>query len=454
MKQLLFTLLFGLLSRSLLAQLGQFQNNGFEHWSLDTLDASPVGWTTTNHPAIGIASVTESSESTDQQTSVQLNVVQTPTNQATIYGIIATGDGPSGISYSDVFNTIEFDYQCDLNVGDSARLIFERRDNGVLIQSDTVPFAFGTQNNWTATSIDVGFQSQDSISIQFTLGTESQTVFPTVGSWVRIDNVQLKNAGVSTSTIVNHSFEQWDAPTLETPDYWFTTNEFFFDFSTLVVKTTDAHLGNYAIELGSALYPDGQTVMGSTISVGPIDLQAPNTYSAPYNAVPTQFSGYYKTDATTAIDNSVQLAFYQGSTLLEYQQFSFTPQTNYTPFTIPLNLTGTPDRVAFAIGSSLEPGTFLRIDDLVFSGGDVGIDEITANDYSIYPNPATSQLTILSKTTSLTDFEIIDASGKILRSGKINGLYTQVDVSDIASGSYFIQLKGSQVVEIQKLIIR
>lgn len=453
MKQLLFTLLFGLLSGSTLAQLGQFQNNGFEHWSFDTLDASPAGWITTNHPIIGIPTVVTSSESTAQQTSVQLNVIQTPTNQTTIYGAMATGDSPSGISYSDVFNTIEFDYQCDLNVGDSARLIFERRSNGTLIQSDTIPFAFGTQNNWTTASIDVGIQSQDSISIQFRLGTDSQPI-PTVGSWVRIDNVQLKNAGVPTSTIINHSFEQWDAPMLENPDNWFTTNEFFFDFSTLVVKTTDAHSGNYAIELNSDLYPNGQMVMTSSISVGTLDFQAPNTFSIPYNATPTQFSGYYKTNATSTIDSSLQLAFYQGSTLLEYQQFSFTPQANYTLFTIPLNLTGTPDRVAFAIGSSSEPGTFLRIDDLVFSGGDVGIDEITTNDYSIYPNPATSQLIILSKNTSLSDFEIIDASGKILRTGKINGLYTQVDVSDIASGSYFIQLKGNQAVDIQKLIIR
>ena len=74
--------------------------------------------------------------------------------------------------------------------------------------------------------------------------------------------------------------------------------------------------------------------------------------------------------------------------------------------------------------------------------------------FSIYPNPAQDQLNIrfleLANNTSL---EIYDIHGKLLKSLMINDLETHLDVSEYASGVYFVRLIGeSNNTQIKKFI--
>ncbi len=80
-----------------------------------------------------------------------------------------------------------------------------------------------------------------------------------------------------------------------------------------------------------------------------------------------------------------------------------------------------------------------------------GVDELqTSTDlFNIYPNPATSKLTIqfnsnLQKNISLDLFDVYGQRIKIIHDGMIpsNGLNKSIDISDLSSGIYFIKSEG------------
>ncbi len=80
---------------------------------------------------------------------------------------------------------------------------------------------------------------------------------------------------------------------------------------------------------------------------------------------------------------------------------------------------------------------------LVYQGLEVvNLKEISETDISIYPNPATSQLTINSNQLSITNITIIDITGKTVKS--INKNTNTVDVSNLQNGLYILQVQTQE----------
>ena len=69
----------------------------------------------------------------------------------------------------------------------------------------------------------------------------------------------------------------------------------------------------------------------------------------------------------------------------------------------------------------------------------VGIDELSSESLSIYPNPATSQITITNNQSQVLNIKIIDVTGKTVTT--VNGNVNTVNVSDLARGIYFLQVQ-------------
>ena len=68
----------------------------------------------------------------------------------------------------------------------------------------------------------------------------------------------------------------------------------------------------------------------------------------------------------------------------------------------------------------------------------VGVNELSTNDLSIYPNPVSSQLRINNANPSINYIEILDVTGKTVKT--INSNYKTVNVSDLTKGIYFLQV--------------
>jgi len=82
-----------------------------------------------------------------------------------------------------------------------------------------------------------------------------------------------------------------------------------------------------------------------------------------------------------------------------------------------------------------------------------GIDEISATDISISPNPGNGQFTIQTQMAEGM-LEIIDLSGKVVFTQEFNQQNNMINASSLYDGMYFIKLQNQTSIAVEKLIIR
>ena len=88
---------------------------------------------------------------------------------------------------------------------------------------------------------------------------------------------------------------------------------------------------------------------------------------------------------------------------------------------------------------------------------EVGMEEATALNFMVYPNPATEQVLVAFENNSTGTLNITDATGRLVYTAQITEVGTvlhPVNVSELASGSYTVQLINANQVGIKHLMIR
>lgn len=251
----------------------------------------------------------------------------------------------------------------------------------------------------------------------------------------------------------NASFEQWDSSVvingtkIHDPLNWFSSNSILVDIGMeqTCVRTTDAHSGNYALQLTSKK-DDGDEqatylTSGNNIGQGPTD---PTVAKFKLEGRINGFEGYYKYMPNGVDSFRVFLAMYRNGQYLG-QSFIYisTPASSYTKFFWPVNYPGTitpPDSAKFIIEPSVingSEGSVLILDDLgVTYGFSSGLNkEDLALQLELYPNPTSNVLTIKSsKWVNHFSYKIVDAKGALVLKGEYNGV--SIDVANLPQGLY------------------
>ena len=462
MKKLLLSIT--VLSSSLMtwAQNGQLQNGGFESWTTTTLYDFPIEWTSSNQEQFyGTPTVIKSTDAQLGSYSTEIRSVAIGAAPDTAFGYVflgATGGaGPSsGTPYTAAFNTVKFQYKCNLpESGDSVYMYFGRFIGGGLVEMAIFPAFGGVQSGWTQGTIPVSVTPQEELFIGFVIGDPNNNLLCAPGSWARIDNVQLFNNATQTTDLPNPSFETWSSNSTETCDYWFTLNQFVSQMGFQnAVKTTDAYAGSYAMEMTTNFNPPGGDTIPSFISVGLIDVMNPTTpfQPIPYNASPTTLSGAYKYAAVNGDQAAIQAVFYENGNPIGTISEPLTNQSTYTTFSVPVTLTGTPDSLIFIAFSGNNPGSVLKLDELSLSGGNVGLDEFKSMNLSIYPNPANDK--VMVKLNGTFGYELINVYGTVVASASNLNNAIEIDLTQFTSGTYLIRLTNASTTETHSLVIR
>lgn len=431
--------------------MGQLSNGGFENWTVETLADTLVDWRDLNSDQQGAPTVFRSTDAADANYSAEITSVAVGPagDQDTLFGYIFQGtvgnNGPEGgISYTDTFDEVQYQYKVDLVTGDTLYLLMIRLNSGIPVGGpELYPAAYGAVSSWTQGNISVNAGTQDELFIGFIMGNPFGNSAPNPSSTAWVDNIRLFNGATETSELPDPSLENWNSVTSELPDDWYTLNPLLIQsgIPENVVKTTDAASGSFAAEMTVILEPQGQQdTIGAVVSYGQIDLNSMNPFTpAPYEAMPIELSGSYKyAPANLDVNAGLLLEFYQGGTQVYSDYQVFTANASYTSFTLPISLVDSPDSVLLYAYAGDNLGSVLHLDDLSFNGGDVGTDEFSITEAGVYPNPLNDIIHL--RADAKTHYTIIDVMGKEVRSGVTAGAVTKFDLADLKTGIYFFKL--------------
>ena len=96
---------------------------------------------------------------------------------------------------------------------------------------------------------------------------------------------------------------------------------------------------------------------------------------------------------------------------------------------------------------------YLAIDDIRVSTERVGIDEVASSRVALYPNPATSVVT-LDGLVNGAQVNIVDLNGRTVRAFTAKGSTVTIDVADMAKGAYFVRVCSAENTSVNKLIVK
>jgi hypothetical protein len=92
--------------------------------------------------------------------------------------------------------------------------------------------------------------------------------------------------------------------------------------------------------------------------------------------------------------------------------------------------------------------TVMKFDSVYF-----GINDIQLSKFSLYPNPAIDKITVeLSEAVKENTLSIVNIEGQQLSTRKITEPKTQLDISSLPSGVYFMRLTSDRAVEVGKFV--
>jgi hypothetical protein len=275
----------------------------------------------------------------------------------------------------------------------------------------------------------------------------------------------------ANAQILNSGFENWS--TTE-PSSWVTTNGLMILGNTQsVFKTIDAHSDSFACEMRSTIVtnkPPGVFVpdyVGSIFIGKQIGIQS--IRGMKYNNKPSNFEFWYKYSSTTG-DTATGLIMLTkfNPTLSKTDTIAigfFMNSANASSYTkATVNLTylsaASPD-TAVVVFSAITPfsknaGSIFKIDDMAFTGGNVGMNEQNNNiDFTLFPNPSNGESIIsFSNVQSEINLGIYDLQGKeILNNTYHHQSKIVVLTNQLHSGVYLIKVANASGTSFKKLIV-
>ncbi|MES2555822.1 MAG: T9SS type A sorting domain-containing protein [Bacteroidota bacterium] len=280
----------------------------------------------------------------------------------------------------------------------------------------------------------------------------------------------LFTAGTLTAQqLPNNGFEDWHPfYDTEAPDYWVGTNQMVIaGASPGIDPTTDAHSGNYAARFSTivldlfgeeVLYPSAMYINSTpeTDDEGTPFTGRPDSLVAWVKYLPggqNQFLIRADLLKYNSVSQEVEMIGTAGYIGVE-------TGNTYTRIAFPFTYTSpeTPDTLTLIISSSIfEPtlaNTVLVVDDLILvTNGPAGAPELTAASIEIAPNPASDVVNVRCEEP-LSHIELVDLSGKTVLKVDNPGPTTQINLSELAAGTFICRVLTTDGAVYQERIIK
>lgn len=265
--------------------------------------------------------------------------------------------------------------------------------------------------------------------------------------------------------IPSGDFETWDSfgPYMQ-PTGWVSTNEYSPGPFYAVTRDTShfpPSIGTYSIRLEnnlSAGFPDG----GGAAKTGDTLLASQGLF--PITGHPTSLTGYYRFIPQNGDTMTIRIKlFLNGAEVAVGTGHSTVAEPAWTSFVLPISSYASADSAeillaAFNIDTNVvapypQGSSVLYADNLNFDNLITSVNNISSTGISIYPNPASEQLYILTGDNSeYLQLELIDQMGKVVLCSKIQNKQN-IDISFLPAGTYQVWLRSTQQIPVIKKLI-
>ena len=84
--------------------------------------------------------------------------------------------------------------------------------------------------------------------------------------------------------------------------------------------------------------------------------------------------------------------------------------------------------------------------------GTLGTPTVAAAKFKVYPNPATTTVTIATADVDATNLSVTDLSGKVVMTKSLNGIENTIDISNLSTGAYFFEISSNNKKEVVKIL--
>lgn len=313
----------------------------------------------------------------------------------------------------------------------------------------------------------------------------------------------LTTALMAQTTIPNSGFETWSN---NEPTSWKTTmsGNVIVTMGTMNLpipvsanfgsQSTDAHSGSYALKLQAQTVGVAGTEYSYTFP-GMAQLGTAGQFNIPMSTIqtlltdPTAISFSDVSTLTTlaqliahgdalsqtpaSVKMWVKYLPQNGDSLhvIAYTKHNMTPvayasfgtgetMSDYTEITVPFdNPFTTCDSiciVVFSGGFNTNLTTELYVDDvtLSYAQDSTGIQDHNSQSVAIYPNPATNYVTINPANQQVYQYQMMDLTGKVVRSqAKVSGKVT-IDTRSMAPGIYMLRMNQNGATTTRKVVVK
>ncbi|MBW7867409.1 MAG: T9SS type A sorting domain-containing protein [Brumimicrobium sp.] len=91
-----------------------------------------------------------------------------------------------------------------------------------------------------------------------------------------------------------------------------------------------------------------------------------------------------------------------------------------------------------------------------YDGNTTGIDELSKNEFTVYPNPATDNIQIKMDNNMISRVEILDLNGRVVFNNQtpIKASSMTIPVNQLEDGTYFVKVQSGDQIGTKKIIVR
>lgn len=438
-------------------------NGGFENWTTVTSNHPTNYDFNSNRDKLGVFNINKTTGYTGNF-GVELKTVSLDgIRMAYMLNENPQSEDPStwrgGIPYNQIPTGFQGYYKYNQASGDQGMVIITFSKNGTKIgvyfanlgglHTEYTPFNFTFSPALT--------QTPDSVIIAFASSGFSGAV---EGSTLAIDNISFTGVA-SQPVLMNGDFEQWTDVVIESLNDWLNHN---YDDNQMK-KTTDAHKGNFALELKTFLGEEGdrpKASPGHTMTGYYQDHCNGNCYPQggyPFTNQNDVLEFYYKYSPVGTDQAEVALYFKKKNSGRDgwYGYASLPATSQYTLAEVPINIDFIPDTVIVQFMSSrggdlvsmANIGSTLKVDDVCFRSQKTGLHNLITKEFNIHPNPVDKSFN-LPNNLAIDEIIITDVRGsKVLNVKNTN---KNIDVSMLQRGVYFVILNTKDAIHKAKLI--